>query len=199
MNLLRDQKVVEGLKELIDNYANKDKPLPEQRTVNKVKRSKKRTGREMQLTVQIGDFEMDQVILNLGSHANVFPKQTWERMGKLKLQWSPIQLRMVNQQKVIPMRRLHGVTVDIEGGRAVIDSEVIEIVDDSNPYLVLLGIVWAFDMNEIINLKKRSMVFEKNGLHVIISLDPIEGARYTKPNHDYYEDEDIEHIYKLTV
>ena len=36
--------------------------------------------------------------------------------------------------------------------------EVIEIVDDSNPYPELLEINWDFDMNAIINLKKRRMV-----------------------------------------
>jgi hypothetical protein len=32
------------------------------------------------------------------------------------------------------MGRLHGVTVDIEGASALADFEVIEIVDDNNPY-----------------------------------------------------------------
>lgn len=53
--------------------------------------------------MQIGDYEMDQVNLDLGSDANVFLKQTWERMGRPMLQWSLIQLRMENQQKIIPM------------------------------------------------------------------------------------------------
>ncbi len=51
----------------------------------------------MRLTAQIEEFEMDQVILDLGSDANFLPKQTWERMGRPTLQWSWIQLRMVNQ------------------------------------------------------------------------------------------------------
>ena len=51
----------------------------------------------MRLTMQISEYEMDQVILDLGSDANVLPKQTWERMGKPALQWSPIQLQMANQ------------------------------------------------------------------------------------------------------
>jgi len=37
------------------------------------------------------------------------------------------------------MGHLHGVTVDIEGARAVADFEVIEIVNDSNPYTMLIG------------------------------------------------------------
>jgi len=60
----------------------------------------------MRLTTQIGEYEMDQVILDLGSDTNVLPKQTWERMWRPTLQWSAIQLRMVNQQKIIPMGRL---------------------------------------------------------------------------------------------
>ena len=115
----------------------------------------------MRLTVQIGEYEMDQVILDLGSDANVLPKQMWERMGRPTLQWSPIQLRMTNQQKIIPMGRLQGVIVDIEGMSALADFEVIEIVDDRNPYPALLGINWATDMNGVINLKKRKMIFEK--------------------------------------
>ena len=38
---------------------------------------------------------------------------------------------------------------------------MIEIVDDRNPYPVLLGIDWATDMNGVINLKERKMIFEK--------------------------------------
>jgi len=61
---------------------------------------------------------------------------------------------MVNQQKIIPMGRLQGVTVDIEGASALTNFELIEIVDDNNPYPALLGIYWATDMNEVIDLKK---------------------------------------------
>ena len=51
----------------------------------------------MRLTPQIGEYEMDQGILDLGSDANVLPKKTCEWMGRPILQWSLIQLRMVNQ------------------------------------------------------------------------------------------------------
>jgi len=53
----------------------------------------------MILTAKIGEYEMDQVILDLGSNVNVLPKPTWERMARPTLQWSPIQLRMTNQKK----------------------------------------------------------------------------------------------------
>lgn len=75
--------------------------------------------------------------------------------------------------------------------------EVIDIVDDNIPYSDLLGIDWDFDMDAIINLKRRSMVFEKNGIKVVVPLDPCEGVMYTEPFHNEYGDEDIDHIYKL--
>lgn len=45
-----------------------------------------RTGREMRLTVQIREYEIDQVILDLGMDVNILPKKIWEHMGRLGLQ-----------------------------------------------------------------------------------------------------------------
>ena len=87
---------------------------------------------------------------------------------------------MENQQKILPMGRLQGITIDIEGASTQMDFEVIEIVEDSSPYPALLGIDCAIDMNGVINLKKRNMIFEKKSLHVVILLDLANGARYTE-------------------
>jgi len=76
---------------------------------------------------------------------------------------------------------------------------VIEIVDDSNPYPVLLGIDWATDMNGVINLKKCRMIFEKNSLRIVIPLDPTEGLCYTEPVNDYGNDDHLDCIYKITT
>ena len=142
---------------------------------------------------------MDQVILDLGSDANILPKQTWECMGRPTLQWSPIQLQMANQQKIILMRRLQGITVEIDGASVLADFEVIEMVDDSNPYPTLLGIDWDIDMKGVINLKKRKMIFEKKYLSVIISLDPAEGSHYIELVCNYESDNDLNCIYKITA
>lgn len=40
----------------------------------------------MRLSAQIGQYEMDQIIMDLGYDANVLTKKTWELMGKSKLQ-----------------------------------------------------------------------------------------------------------------
>ena len=113
----------------------------------------------MQLITQIGDYEMDHVILDLGSDANVLLKQTWQWMGEPKLEWSTIQLCMANQKKIIPLGRLSKIVVDIAGVEVRADFEVIQIVEDADPYLVLLGLDSAINMGGVINLKERSMVF----------------------------------------
>jgi hypothetical protein len=60
-----------------------------------------------------------------------------------------------NQYKIYPIGRLEKVEVNIEGVKTKVEFEVIEIMDDSDPYPALLGINWAFDNNVALNLKKR--------------------------------------------
>jgi len=81
MKLLHDSKVVKGLHELINRCAGKDSDTGGLCIVRNLGNNKARTRREMRLTVQTGEYEMDQFILDLGSDVNVLPKQTWERMG----------------------------------------------------------------------------------------------------------------------
>jgi hypothetical protein len=71
--------------------------------------------------------------------------------------------------------------VDIDGVRIFADFEVIKIFDDSCPYPALLGIDWAFNSFTVVDLNKRSMTFERDGLRVISPLDPDEGPQYIEP------------------
>ena len=58
------------------------------------------------MTVQIGEYKMDQVNYIWGLMQMSLPKQTWQNMGEPKLEWSTIQLRMDNQQNIIPLGRI---------------------------------------------------------------------------------------------
>ena len=149
----------------------------------------------MRLHAQIGDYDMTDIILDLGSEVNLLTKQTWEQMGKPTFEWSPIQLRLVNQQKIVALGRFPSVLVDIDGVNTLVDFEVIEIIDNSNPYPALLGIEWALDNYAVINLKNRQMTFEGKGLRVIVALDPSQGERDTEPVRD--EDRDVLDIYNI--
>jgi hypothetical protein len=160
---------------------------------------RRRKNKELHLNAQIGEYEIDYVVLDLGSEVNVMTKQTWALMGKPKLIYSPIRLCMANQQAVSPFGRLEHVPVDIDGVRTFADFEVIEIVDDSFPYPALLGIDWAFDNSTVVDLKKRRMTFERVVLRVISPLDPDEGPRYTEPIREEDHAFELENIYKLTA
>ena len=119
-------------------------------------------------------------------------------MGKSTLEWSPIQLRLVNQQNIVPLGRFPSVLVDIDGVNTLAYFKVIEIIDDNNPYPALLGIEWEMENAAVINLKKRQMTFEGKGLRVIVPLDPSQGERYTEPLRD--EDQDVlDHVYNITA
>ena len=58
--------------------------------VNSLQKGK--TGKEMRMNIQIGDYEVDLVILDLGSDVNILTKKTWKSMGKPTLGWSLVQL-----------------------------------------------------------------------------------------------------------
>ena len=102
-------------------------------------------------------------------------------MGKPHLDWSPVQLRLANQVKVLPIGRLTQVPVDIEGLRTFADFEVINIVDITNPYPTLLGTDWAIDNQTIINFKKSKLSFEDNEMMIVSPIDPLEGHIYVEP------------------
>jgi hypothetical protein len=70
---------------------------------------------------------MGYIILDLGSEVNVLPKKTWKCMGEPTLGYSLVQLKLENQHRVLPIGRLKGVTVDLDGVRTKDDFELIEI------------------------------------------------------------------------
>ena len=96
------------------------------------------------------------------------------------------------------MGRLSNVPVDIDGVRSLADFEVIEIIDDSNPFPTLLGIDWAFDNLDVINLKKKQMTFEGHNIRIIAPLDPSMDPCYIEPIRVEEEARDIDDFYKVT-
>jgi hypothetical protein len=143
--------------------------------------TRRRTSREFRVNANIGDFNMGDIIIDLGSEVNVLPKTTWQCMGEPTLGYSTVQLKLANQHRVLPIGRMKGVTIDLDGVCTKVDFEVIKIVDGTTPYPTLLGLDWAFENQAIINLKTRKMTFESGDYRVIAPLDPSEGERFVEP------------------
>lgn len=97
---------------------------------------------------------MNNIIPDLGYDINNLPKKTWDQMGKPKMVWSPIQLGLANQYKIYSIRILEEVGVNIDSVKSKVDMKVIEIMDDIEPYLNLLGI--CFNMGDYIGYQQYS-------------------------------------------
>jgi hypothetical protein len=130
------------------------------------------------LNAHIDGYEIRDVMLDLGPDINIFPKNTWEAMGKPKLVYSYIQLQMEKQYCIFPVRRLPNVEVDLAGIKIVDDFKVIEIMGEHDPYPTLLGIHWAYENYVVIDLKNETMNFESDGMKVNQPLDPYQGPWY---------------------
>jgi hypothetical protein len=101
LKLFQDEKVIQELQNLIRKYelGNIDPLL--NREVHQIAK-KRRTNKGLHLNAQIGEYDIDYVVLDLGSEVNIMTKKTWALMGKPNLIYSPIRLRMANQQVVSP-------------------------------------------------------------------------------------------------
>ena len=100
---------------------------------------------------------------------------------------------------MVPIRRLKGILVYLDGVRTMADFEVIDIVDNTSPYPSLLGLDWDFDNQDIINLKTRKMIFESGEYRFIAPLEPSEGGRYVEPATNFFITEDVNQLYKTTA
>ena len=74
----------------------------------------------------------------------------------------------------LPNRHNGESEVNLDGVKSTTDFQVIEIVDETNPYLVLLGMDWEFGNSTTLNLKNKKMSLSEKKCH---SLYP-----YTKEN-----------------
>ena len=84
--LIQDKDAIAELHAMIEETP--IEPRPENK-VNQV-RKKIKTECELRMTAQIGNYDMDYIILDLGSDVNILTQQIWESMGKLHLDWCPV-------------------------------------------------------------------------------------------------------------
>jgi len=137
--IVDDEKELHTLCSMIDHCA-QEKVIPNERKVVKQLLHKKITNGEFKFSAQVGEYDIDNVILDFASNVKLLPKHTWEQMGKPKLLWSPIQLRLENQSKIVPIGRLTIIHVNIDRVHNFTEFEVIKIVDDIQPYKTLMGL-----------------------------------------------------------
>jgi hypothetical protein len=137
LKLLNDKTSLKVLQSLLEKCNFGEEIKLEHKTVNQV-RKKTRKKREFILNANIGDFNMGDIILDLGYGVNVMPKKTWESMGEPTLGYSPNQSKLANQHIVVPFGRLKFIPMYLYGVCTMEDFEMIDIVDNTTPYPTLL-------------------------------------------------------------
>jgi hypothetical protein len=95
IKLIQDERTIQELQNLIRQYEKGNIDPLLNRELHQIGK-KRRTNKELYLNSQIGEYEIDYVVLELGSEVNFMMKQTWALMGKPKLIYSPIRTRMDN-------------------------------------------------------------------------------------------------------
>jgi hypothetical protein len=80
---------------LIDRCNKNTEGNSEHKTINHL-HTRRRKNKEFRLNSNIRDFNMGDVILDLGFEVNVLPKKTWKCMGETTLGYSPVQLKLAN-------------------------------------------------------------------------------------------------------
>jgi hypothetical protein len=96
IELIKDEKAIQELQNLVRQYEiGRVDPLLN-KEVHQLSK-KRKTNKELHLNAQIVEYDIDYVVLDLGLEVNFMTKQTWELMGKPKLNYSPIRIRMANQ------------------------------------------------------------------------------------------------------
>ena len=90
---------------------------------------RKRNRKEFWLYDQFHGYGIKSVMLDLESDVNILPNKSWESNGfPLPLIYSHIQLRMVNQHCIFPIRWMDNVEVDLVGVKTFTDLKLIEIM-----------------------------------------------------------------------
>lgn len=90
------------------------------------------------------------------------------------------------------------VEVKLDGVKILVDYEVIEIVDDTDPYKTLFDINWAFENNSILNLINKKILFELETMRLVTPLEPKEGKRYREPIRYDLGTKEIDNLYNTT-
>jgi hypothetical protein len=196
VKLVNDPSSVKVLQNMLEICSIEAEGKIEQKIVNHL-HTRRRTNKEFRLNANIGYYNMGDIILDLGFEVNVLPKKTWKCMEEPTLGYSHVQLKLANRHRVLPIGRLKGVIVNLDGVCTKDNFEVIEIVDGTTPYPTLLGLDWVLDNQAIIKLKTRKMTFESRDYKFIAPLDPSKGEMFVEPTCLHLEE--INQLYKTTT
>jgi hypothetical protein len=89
IKVLSDPSSVKILQNILEEFSSEMEEKIEPKIINHL-HTRRRSSTEFRLNSDIGDFNMVDIILDLGSKVNVIPKRTWQCMGETKFGYSNV-------------------------------------------------------------------------------------------------------------
>jgi hypothetical protein len=89
--------------------------------------------------LEIEGMMVNQVVIDFGSQVNIFPRETWIRMGRPSIVPTMNYLKLVDQRLIEPIGILRNVDNQIMGIPTLVDFKVINLVEGIPTYVALVG------------------------------------------------------------
>ena len=120
--------------------------------------------------MQLGQFELSNVLVDGGSGVNVMSNKLREKMGLPFPKAAQFILRMANDAPVTPLGILSSVAITTHGVTTPATFVVIEMPERSN-FPVILGRPWLRDMDAIHDWSRNQIRIHRHGRTIVIPVD----------------------------
>ena len=102
-------------------------------------------------------------------------RDTWEQLGKPRLNESGIYLKLADQRLIEPIGVWRNVDTTIKGITTKVDFKIINPKEGSKSFPTLVGRSWGQKMKASISLDKERIKLKGNGKKVIVSIHKSQG------------------------
>ena len=131
--------------------------------------------------LEIEGYHVRQVVLDFGSQVNIMTRDTWEQLGRPRLNESGIYLKLADQGLVEPIGVWRNVDMTVKGITTKFDFEIIDPKEESGSFPALVGRPWGQNMKASISLDKEQINLKANGQKFIVPIHPSQGESWTEP------------------
>ena len=126
-------------------------------------------------------YHVRQVVLDFRSQVNIMTRDTWEQLGRPRLNESSIYLKIIGQGCIEPIGLWRNVDTTIKGIATKVDFEIINPKEESNSFPSLVGQLWGKKMKPSISLDKERIKLKGNGNKVIVPIHPSQVEPWIEP------------------
>ena len=122
--------------------------------------------------LEIEGYHIHPVVVGFGSQGNIMTQDTWEQLGRPRLNESGIYLKLDDQGLIEPIGVWRNVDTMIKGISTKVNFEIIDPKEGSSSFPALVGRPWGRKMKASISLDKERIKLKWNRQKVIVPIFP---------------------------